>query len=185
MTFEELLSRLGPALELAQIPYMVTGSVASSAHGIPRSTGDIDIVIAPTHRQLIKLIKQFPSPDYYADAQQALEALASRSQFNIIDFASGWKVDFIIAEDTQYGRTALGRRRLIEIAGVPLYVASPEDVIIAKLRWAKLGGSERQLQDAGGIIRAQADNLDLPYIERWVRELGLEMQWRIVRDEPQ
>jgi len=160
---------------------MLTGSIASSAHGMPRSTGDIDIVIASTQTQLHKLIEQFPSSDYYADEQQALEALASRSQFNIIDFSSGWKVDFIIAEDTQYGRTALQRRGLVEIAGVPLYVASPEDVIIAKLRWAKLGASERQLEDAAGVFSAQAGTLDLEYIERWVQELDLETQWQIVR----
>ncbi|HZP22419.1 MAG TPA: hypothetical protein VFB04_03160 [Terriglobales bacterium] len=70
---------------------------------MPRSTGDIDIVIASTQTQLHKLIEQFPSSDYYADEQQALEAVASRSQFSIIDFSSGWKVDFIIAETPNMG----------------------------------------------------------------------------------
>ena len=149
---------------------------------MPRSTGDIDIVIAPTASQLRTLIAQFPKSDHYADERQALEALATGTQFNIIDFRSGWKVDFIIAEDALYGRVALGRRRVVEIAGVALWVASPEDVILAKLRWAKLGGSERQLQDAAGIIIAQHGALDFEYIERWVRELHLELQWQSIRD---
>jgi len=160
---------------------MLTGSIASSAHGVPRSTGDIDIVIASTQTQLHKLIEQFPSSDYYADEQQALEALASRSQFNIIDFSSGWKVDFIIAEDSEYGRTAFARRRLMDITGTSLYVASPEDVLIAKLRWAKMGASERQLQDAAGIVATQGSSLDCSYIEHWVRELGVEVQWQSIR----
>lgn len=160
---------------------MLTGSVASSAHGTPRSTLDLDIVIAPTPAQLLALVREFPSTHYYADEQQATEALARRSQFNVIDLASGWRVDFIIAEDSEYGRAALARRKPIDIAGNVVYVASAEDVLIAKLRWAKLSGSDRQLLDAVGILSTQGVHLDGAYIERWVREHGLDEQWREVR----
>ncbi len=105
-----------------------------------------------------------------------------RSQFNVIDHTSGWKVDFIIAEESEYGRTAMTRRMRIDIAGNAVYVASAEDVLIAKLRWAKLGGSERQLQDATGIFSTQGGSLDVAYIAHWVRELGLEEQWQAVRE---
>jgi hypothetical protein len=178
---EDLLSRLVPVLEDAGVPYMLTGSVASSAHGMPRSTRDLDIVIAPTRPQLMALIGQFPGSHYYADEQQALEALANRSQFNVIDFAGGWKIDFIIAEDSEHGRNAMLRRKQIEVAGNAVYVASPEDVIIAKLRWAKQGGSDRQLQDVAGITSTQGSNLDLAYVERWVREFSLQQQWQAAR----
>jgi len=181
VTLEAFLSRLIPALELSQVPYMVTGSVASSAHSVPRSTLDLDIVIAPTPPELLLLMQQFPSNRYYADTEQALQALANRSQFNVIDFATSWKVDFIIAEDTEYGRTAMKRRRLIQIAGKAIYVSSAEDVIIAKLRWAKLSGSERQLRDAASIVGAQAEKLDMNYIERWVLEFDVNPQWSAVR----
>ena len=181
MTLEDLLSQLAMALERAHVPYMVTGSVASSVHGTPRSTRDLDIVISPTHHQLLALVQQFPDSRYYADEQQALEALAKRSQFNVIDSLSGWKVDFIIANDSEYGRTALARRRLIDIAGVAMYVTSAEDVIVSKMQWAMQGGSERQLQDAAGILITQSSNLDVAYVERWVTELELEKQWQAVR----
>lgn len=182
MTLEDLLARLAPTLERAQVPYMVTGSIASSAHGTPRSTRDLDIVIAPTRAQLLALLQQFPDSLYYADEEQALQAFAHRSQFNIVDFSSGWKVDFIIAEDSEYSRTALLRRSRIDIAGNAVYVAAAEDVLIAKLRWAKLGGSDQQLQDAAGIVVTQSSNLDVAYVERWVRELHLETQWQAVRN---
>ncbi len=182
MTLEDLLSRLVPALESSQVPYMLTGSVASSAHGTPRSTRDLDIVIAPTRPQLLAFMQQFPTGQYYADQQQALAALANRSQFNVIDFSTGWKVDFIIAEDSEYGRAALARRRAINIAGNAVSVASAEDVLIAKLRWAKMGGSDRQLQDAAGVVSTQGIKLDVAYVERWVREFHLEPQWRQLRD---
>jgi hypothetical protein len=181
VTLESLLSRLVPALECAQVPYMLTGAVASSAHGTPRSTRDLDIVIAPTRTQLLTLIEQLPDSLYYADERQALEAFGNRSQFNVIDFATGWKVDFIIAEDSEYARTAIARRRLLDIAGNAVYVASAEDVIIAKLQWARLGASDRQLQDAAGIVATQGSNLDVAYVKRWVLELCLEKQWEAVR----
>jgi hypothetical protein len=182
VTLEDLVSRLGSALERAKVPYMVTGSVASSAHGTPRSTRDLDIVIAPTQAQLLALMREFPGSHYYADEHQALQALANRSQFNVIDFATGWKVDFIIAEDSEYGRAALNRRRRIDVAGNAMCVASAEDVIIAKMQWARLGASDRQLQDAAGILSVQATNLDFAYVERWVHELRLETQWRFIRE---
>ena len=160
---------------------MVTGSVASSAHGKPRSTRDIDIVIAPTPQQVRELIREFPSTEYYADEQQALDALANRSQFNVIDFSSGWKVDFIIAKSSEYASTALSRHRKLEIGGSLMLVASPEDVIISKLEWARLsGGSDRQMLDAADIVRNQGNRLDLVYIERWAKELGLQQEWRQV-----
>ena len=185
MSLEELLSRLAPILERAQVPYMLTGSVASSTHGTPRSTRDLDIVIAPSRTQLLALMRQFPDSSYYADEQQALQALNNRSQFNVIDFATGWKVDFIIAEDSEYGRTAMMRRKLIDVAGNSVYVASAEDVLVAKLRWAKLGGSDRQLQDAAGVVQTQARHLDVAYVERWVREFRLDQQWEAVRERTQ
>lgn len=182
MMLDDLLSRLVPALERAQVPYMLTGSVASSTHGLPRSTRDLDIVIAPTRAQLVALMQEFPGDRYYADEQQALQALASRSQFNVIDFATGWKTDFIIAQDSSYARSALSRRMQIDLAGITVAVAAPEDVIIAKLQWATLSKSERQLQDVAGIVSTQGDRLDRAYIEHWVRELHLEQEWRQAAD---
>lgn len=181
MRLEELLARVVSALERVAVPYMLTGSVAGAAHGVPRSTLDLDVVIAPTRAELEALLEQFPGSEYYADKSQAHAALASRGMFNIIDFASGWKVDFIIAADSPYARTALGRRRQLVVAGQKVYVAAPEDVLIAKLDWALRSGSERQLADARGIITTQGDSLDLGYIEEWVGVLGLGKPWLAVR----
>lgn len=118
MTLGDLLSRVVFALEAGAISYVVTGSIASSAHGLPRSTRDLDVVIRPTSEALIALIQLFPESEYYADAEQVLQAFESGSQFNVIDFATGWKVDFIIAEQSEYERASFARRRRIDIAGV-------------------------------------------------------------------
>jgi len=156
---------------------MVTGSYASSVHGTPRASQDIDIVIAPSRFQLLALIQLLPDTEYYVSEEAALDALARRSQFNVVDFATGWKVDFIVAKDRDFSRAEFDRRRLLELDGLRLYFASAEDVLIAKLEWAKLGTSSRQIEDAAGIIALQGNQLDTAYVERWVNALGLQEQW--------
>ena len=156
---------------------MLTGSYASSLHGTPRATQDLDLVVAPSRTQLSALLNLLPDTDYYVSPDAAFDALASRSQFNVIDFATGWKIDFIIVKDREFSRQEFQRRKVQELDGLAFSVASPEDVLVAKLEWAKLGESDRQIEDAAGILRVQGTELDAAYVERWVKDLGLAVQW--------
>ncbi len=174
---DDILARIVSALEGAGIPYMLTGSLASSIYGTPRATNDIDIVIAPAEGQLRKLKELLPETDYYFDLDDALDAVRRRSQFNVIDFASVWKVDLIIQKRRLYDRTAFDHKVSIDHEGIRLFVTTAEDSIISKLDWAKLGDSGIQLRDVAGILRARSELLDRAYIEHWVRELQLEEQW--------
>lgn len=177
MSVEEVFRKVQFALQATGIPYMVTGSFASSIHGEPRASKDIDIVIAPSREQLLDFVQHFPADEYYADEQDALESFAHGSMFNIIDFRSGWKVDLIFLKQRPFSQTEFARRTEQDLAGLRLTFATAEDVLIAKLEWAKIGESHRQLEDAASIIRIKASLLDRDYIERWVRELELEQQW--------
>lgn len=177
----DVFARIVSALEGASIPYMLTGSLASSIYGTPRSTNDIDIVIAPTEDQLRKLKELLPETEYYFDLDDALDAARRRSQFNVIDFASVWKVDLIIQKRRLYDRTAFDHKVSIDHEGIRLFVTTAEDSIISKLDWAKLGDSAIQLRDVAGILRARTELLDRAYIELWVRELQLEEQWEAAR----
>jgi hypothetical protein len=173
----DFFARVIAALERTRIPYMVTGSLASSAYGRVRSTRDIDVVIAPTEWQLTAFVGEFDNDRYYADGDDAIDALRRRSQFNIIDFASSWKADLIIRKERPFNRKEFERRRDYEIGGMTVSLTSPEDILIAKLEWAKMGESERQIDDAAGIIEIQGEALDSAYIEHWVAELELTAQW--------
>lgn len=181
MSVTIVFEKVRAALEAAGIPYFVTGSFASSAHGIPRSTNDIDIVIAPSPRQLENLLQQFPGTDFATDREDAFDALSRRSLFNVVDYATMWKIDFIIRQPTSFDSSRFSRRGIVDIAGVMLYTASAEDILIAKLWWAKLGESELQIKDAAGIIQVQGENLDLGYVNRWVDTLDLGEQWLAAR----
>ncbi|HWW60006.1 MAG TPA: hypothetical protein VN181_01435 [Thermoanaerobaculia bacterium] len=181
MSAERAFRKIQLALDEAGVPYMVTGSFASSVHGEPRASKDIDIVIAPTREQLIAFIRLFPPDQYYAQEEDALDAMAHTSIFNIIDFETGWRIDFIFRRDRPFSLEEFNRRRVVDVAGLRLFVAAPEDILIAKLEWAKMGESERQLEDAANVLRIQRDSLDFRYVERWVRELELTDQWEAAK----
>ncbi len=177
MTAEDVFRRMVGILERAGIPYMLTGSFASSYHGSPRATQDIDVVIAPTAEQIKALVKALPETEYYVDEESALDAQKRQGQFNVIDFATGWKVDLIVRKARPFSRTEFDRREFVDIQGVRLAVATAEDVLLAKLEWAKLGASDRQIDDAAGILRIRAGQLDFDYLRRWIADLGLHDQW--------
>lgn len=181
MTPRRVLEGVLGGLQGAGIPYMLTGSFASAYHGVPRATQDIDLVIAPTEQQLRHLVAGLRMPEYYVDEMAAIEALRHESQFNLLDTGTGWKIDFIIRKSRPFSQTEFARRVVVEFEGLPIAVVRAEDLVIAKLEWAKTGESQRQIEDVAGILRVRSGQLDLEHVERWVRELGLDVQWEAAR----
>ena len=179
MTFAHLLATVVALLERAGVPYMVTGSLASSYHGEPRATRDLDVVIDPSPDALERLVESLGDARFYVDRDVAHEALADRSQFNAIG-PDAAKVDFVIRRDRPFSTEEFGRRQPADLLGTPAFVATAEDVILAKLEWARATGSERQLDDVAGIV-AVADRLDVAYIDRWAVVLGVDDAWRAMR----
>ncbi len=167
----EFIQAICGALGNAGIPYMIGGSVASSIHGPQRSTNDVDIVFAPTPAQLDEFLAAVS--EFYVSRPAALEAHRRRSMFNVIDMPSGHKADLIFLKQRPYSETELDRRVRIRFAGREIFVASPEDVILSKLEWSKIGESERQFQDAVGVALTNGPQLDIGYLEKWAVELGV------------
>lgn len=173
----DVIGRIVAALDAAGVPYMMTGSFASAIHGAPRSTQDVDVVVAPTRTSLMALVDQFPEDRYYLSREAALGAYENAGMFNVVDLQTGWKVDFILQKPRDFSRAEFDRRIETEALGTRLYVATAEDVLVAKLEWGKIGGSERQIRDAAGIIATQGEDLDVSYVETWVAKLELQVQW--------
>jgi len=175
---EEAVGRLVRRLESLGVPYMVAGSVASSHHGLPRATNDADIVIDPTPEALEALVTALAADGYYVDAKVARDALRARRLFNVIDPESAFKVDLIIRKERPFSREEFRRRERRDLGGLAASVATPEDTILSKLEWArKGGGSERQLEDALGVLRVGAGRIDRSYIAQWAATLGVEDLW--------
>ena len=176
----DVFRRIVAALDQCGIPFMLTGSFASSYHGSPRATQDIDLVIAPDRPQLQRFVELFDSEQYYLSDHEF--AFKTRTLFNIIDYASGWKIDLIIKKARAFSDTEFQRREQIDIQGLVLPVATAEDVLISKMEWAKMTPSDRQLEDCVQIVLAREEELDRAYIEKWVSELELTEQWQRVSD---
>jgi hypothetical protein len=181
MTTSKVFNDVISALDRAGIPYMLTGSFASNLYGEGRATQDIDLVIVAEPGQMAKLRSFFPDSDYHFDLQEATEAAQRRSMFNILDMVHGWKIDLIFQKLGAYHQQAFSRRVSAEIDGVPLIAATVEDLIIAKLDWARMGESTRQIDDVVGILKVKQSSIDRTYIEKWVKELGLDSQWSRAR----
>lgn len=177
----DLLAALTPVVEVLErlgVAYQLGGSVASSIHGAARSTLDVDLVadLSPEH---VDALVASLAAEYYIDAGMIHEALRDRSSFNLIHQRTMLKVDVFVPKNRAWDREALRRGildRLEEREGSrPFQVATPEDVVLAKLDWFHRGGraSERQWTDVLGVLRVQADALDLEYLARWAGELGV------------
>jgi hypothetical protein len=130
------------------------------------------------------LSQAFRPPDYYLDEEAILEAIRHKSMFNLIDIRLGDKVDFWILTNEPFDRSRFARRYVEHFMGTDLQVSSPEDTILAKLRWAKMaGGSEKQFKDALGVYEVQFSRLDLAYLNSWVKQLGLDEFWGRLLEE--
>jgi hypothetical protein len=178
------LERIVSAFDEAGVKYMLAGSFASSHHGAPRATQDIDVVVDPTFASLDRLLALLASDDLYVDVDVAREEFKRRGQFNVIDGATAWKVDVIFRKARAFSREEMARREPAIVLGVQVFVATAEDTVLAKLEWAKLGESERQLRDVGALLDATGESLDVGYIERWLDDLEIRELWERVRSAP-
>ena len=104
--------------------------------------------------------------------------------FNMLDQTSGDKVDFWPLKDDRYDQESFRRRQRVTALGMDLFILSPEDTILSKLRWSKMsGGSERQITDAVRVYGVQRDVLDLAYLKHWAAELEVEDEFRRLEEQ--
>jgi hypothetical protein len=170
LTLASFLRRVISILEEAEIPYMLTGSLAAAYYAVPRATQDIDLVVEVSPDQLPHLTDLVSSAGFYVSLAAAKEASAQEGQFNAIDPQSGWKADFIIRKSRTFSRSEFERRVSTTALGI--------DLVMAKLEWARKGESELQIRDVRAILGSAGPEFDWDYVGRWVRELGLEEHWK-------
>jgi len=165
------------ALDELGIRYYAGGSVASSIHGVPRYTQDVDLV-ADLKPEQTELLASKLNADFYADAGQMRDAIRHGRAFNAIHFATGFKVDIFPLEKDAFhlGELARSEKRVWEVdpaSCVELQVATAEDTILEKLCWYKRGGqiADRQWSDVLGV--ATTRSLDWEYLREWAPRLGI------------
>jgi hypothetical protein len=170
----KLIQLVVDKIEKLAIPYFITGSIASSYYGIPRYTHDIDVVVTISEKDSGEIIRVF-SDEGYISQEGIRDALSGTGMFNFIHSDTGLKVDFWIDRGEPFTKSCFARARHVELSeGFWVMMASPEDVLLHKVYWDHLMASERQLRDAQGILSVLGQELDMAYMEKWAKELGIE-----------
>ena len=174
------LRRLLEVLKDLGIPFLIGGSLASSAHGVPRATMDVDLVADLKRDQIAPLADALGS-DFYADARAMEEALHAGRSFNLIHYATSYKFDvFPLAPDpfhqTEFLRRITVQADFIGTGPLELPLATAEDTVLSKLNWYRAGGevSARQWDDVLGVLRVSGRQLDMDYLRKWSQRLGIE-----------
>ena len=193
MTESDLVAALRPvveALDALRVRHYLAGSIASSAHGIARASLDADIVaeLEPEH---VEPLASRLRVAYYIPMDRLRSAVASRSSCNFIHLATMFKIDVFVSKGRRFDRRAAERARPEAIDEGPdaarFLVASPEDTVLAKLEWFRLGGevSERQWWDIVGVLKVTRD-ADREYLRQQALDLGvadlLERAWADAAD---
>jgi hypothetical protein len=183
LSLAAFLTTVVGALRDADIPFMLTGSLAAAYHGAPRATQDLDLVIDADAGELELLLDALATAGLYVSREAAREAYADSGQFNAIDPVSGWKADLIIRRTRAFSKTEFGRRLPVELFGIEVALATVEDLIIVKLEWSELGDSELQRSDVRLLLEAAGDSLDEEYIRKWIDVLGLHTAWQRIQEQ--
>lgn len=170
-----VLSLITSALDGLEIRYVLVGSFASSIHGLYRATADIDI-LADIKIHQVRSFYSALKDAFYVDEVAMRNAIAQRGSFNAIHFDSVFKVDIFIAQGDDFASAQLDHRLSRQISPDReecVYVASPEDTILAKLRWYRSGNesSTNQWKDVLGVLAVMRDRLDQPYLRMWAERL--------------
>lgn len=180
MTSEsDIIKEIAKRLDHAGIPYMFTGSIAANFYTVPRMTRDMDIVVELKEADADKVYSLF-GKDFYADKGMILEAIRKEGMFNIIHYQSVFKIDFIVRKNNPYRIEEFKRRKKITFEDAELYIASPEDLILSKLYWAKDSMSELQLNDVRNLLKS-VKGLDEGYLKQWANYLGVGEIYRNIK----
>lgn len=164
-------------LDWLGVPYIVGGSLASSAYGFFRATNDADILADLKHQHAAPLTGAL-SPHFYVDERMIQDAIQHRASFNAVHLDTMLKVDIFIPRGRAFDRQQLARGISQVVQANPerrAILATAEDTVLAKLEWYRLGGesSDRQWSDIIGVLKVQDATLDLAYLRRWARTLGV------------
>lgn len=182
----EIVEKVTSILDSLNIPYFISGSLASSLQGIPRATQDIDFIVYINNTTIPKLIDAFKE-EFYIDENMVREAIEHKSSFNMIHLQTIYKVDIFVPDNKDF-QEEMSRRVhyfIPDKINKEIFIASAEDIIIQKLRWFRLGGevSEKQWNDVLGVVRVQFDKLDLNYLKTQSEKYDLTILLEKVLDD--
>ncbi|MGB0929582.1 MAG: DUF6036 family nucleotidyltransferase [Chitinophagales bacterium] len=169
MDIFEGLRKIVDIFEQEKISYMIVGGLATSYYNKYRFTSDIDLVVGMYPHNIDLLVKHFP--DWLPFLEGFKENAARGIVFNLTDFETGVKYDFMLYEDSDYNWRAFERRQKVSLSDIECYISTPEDLIISKLIWYSMSDSTKQLKDLKFLLALEG--LNMQYLEIWATKLNI------------
>jgi hypothetical protein len=170
----ERLDRLG-------LDYFITGSIASSVYGEMRFTDDVDVVVLLRPKDVEAFCESFADDEFVIDPFSVRRGIETDGSFNILHPSSGQRVDVMLPADSDFNESRFARRQRKALpGGAEGWVASPEHVILKKLEFYQLGGSEKHLRDITSVLMIQGEAVDRAYIEMMSMRMGTHDQWQVI-----
>lgn len=168
---------VGEVFDRMAVPWLVGGSLASSIHGIPRATQDVDLVADLRLSHLVPFVAAMEQ-DFYCSEDAVRDAIRRRASFNVIHYDTAMKVDVFTLKGDPLARAEMDRRRLHDLgdaSGLRLPLASPEDIILQKLDWYRKGDrvADRQWRDVLGVLKVSGATLNRAYLMEAAERNGL------------
>jgi hypothetical protein len=168
---QKLLKNLVNELEVKNIPYMLSGSLAMNAYTVPRMTLDVDIIIELFENRIYDFISIFRT-GFYINEEVVKKEVKRSGMFNVIDHDSGFKIDFIIRKNTEYRKLEFSRKQQSKFDNFYVWIVTPEDLVISKLEWIQHIQSEKQMNDIENLLSMK--QIDKNYIIDWCKKLRLK-----------
>ncbi len=129
-------------------------------------------MIALTPEQLNIFIALFSPEKAYFRKPAIEQALETPGMFNVIDFETGYKLDFIVLKPEPFRQAEFSRRIRSEAFGFPIWLVQVEDLILSKLIWSQDLQSDRQTEGLKHLL--SIETVDRAYLYKWVNDLKLE-----------
>ena len=171
MSAEAITLAVVETLDALGVPYMLVGSFSSNLYGIPRSTQDADFVVQ-LESVSISSVRDRLGSGFELDPQMTFETITATSRYRLQHRNSAFKVELFLLSDDPHDKERFSRRRRLPLQGRDVFVPSPEDVIITKLRWSKQGARAKDIDDVRDVLSVQGDGLDWDYLLRWCAAHG-------------
>lgn len=175
----EVLRIVTERLNEANINYVISGSIAANYYTVPRMTRDIDIVVELKTPNIDNFVSIFQE-DFYIDKEMIKSEILRQGMFNLIHNQYIVKIDFIIRKYSAFQNSVFARKKKVLVNNTPMWFVSVEDLILAKLSWAKDSESDIQLKDIRNLLET-GESLDIKYIEDWISELELKNLYEKVK----
>lgn len=171
-------------LNRAGIEYMVTGGLAAVVYGHPRLTLDVDLVIRLAPLDAPRFAALWPPDVFYGPPVEAIQeerARAEHGHFNVIHRESAMRADVYLAGEDEFNAWALQHRTARTVEGEVVQFAPIEYVIVNKLRYFRMGGSDRHLRDVARMMDISGSEVDQPTLHHWIARQDLDAEWAKAR----